>query len=82
VGLIILKLEAPVAKPRTVKNQIDLLARLIEDANRSAPDAGKSPFGKCVWTDIEGQERCNSPWSQFQCEQAEGVFTPDASCDD
>lgn len=61
------------------KDQIGLLAKLLEEANRaSRTDA---VFGKCEWTDLDGNRRCNSPWSQFQCEQAGGVFTPNGQCE-
>ena len=64
-------------------DQIGLLARLIEDANMqiaAGTKDGTTPFGRCEWTDIDGNPRCNSPWSQFQCEQAAGTFTPGDSC--
>ena len=61
-------------------DQLGILAGLLEDANRANPGGGN--FGKCEWTDLDGNARCNSPWSQFQCEQAGGTFTPDAECED
>jgi len=68
---------------KDVKEQISLLANLLEDANRkSVALTQNADFGKCEWTDIEGNARCNSPWSQFQCEQAGGTFTPGGVCDD
>jgi hypothetical protein len=62
------------------RDQIGMLARLLEDANKKAARADSDSFGMCEWTDIEGNPRCNSPWSQFQCEQAGGTFTPGATC--
>jgi len=67
----------------TSKAQITLLAKMIEDANKATKSMpGDTTFGRCDWTDINGDERCNSPWSEFQRQQAGGVFTPDAKCDD
>ena len=66
----------------TVKDQITVLGRLLEMANSKTKDKHDEPFGRCDWTDVEGNARCNSPWSQFQCEQAGGTFTPDGKCDD
>ncbi len=71
------------ASAKNVKEQISLLAKLVEMANKAAHNRRRGdPFGKCEWTDVEGNQRCNSPWSQFQCEQAGGVFTPDTECDE
>jgi hypothetical protein len=65
----------------TKRDHIGMLAKLLEDANtKIAGRPDSDPFGMCEWTDIEGNPRCNSPWSQFQCEQAGGTFTPGASC--
>lgn len=63
---------------QNIKRQIDLLAKLVEDANRIDPQA--TTFGSCKWTDINGNARCNSPWSEFQCQQAGGTWTAGGSC--
>lgn len=63
------------------KDQIKILAKLLEEANKSQPALEHATFGKCEWTDINGNSRCNSPWSEFQCEQVSGTFTPDGTCD-
>jgi hypothetical protein len=67
---------------KSVKDQISLLAKLVEDANKKRAGAPDGDLGKCEWTDTEGNARCNSPWSQFQCEQAGGTFTAGGACDD
>ena len=64
-----------------VNAQIGMLAKMLEEANKVSV-TGDSTFGRCDWTDINGNERCNSPWSEFQCQQAGGTFTPDESCDE
>jgi hypothetical protein len=71
-----------VTTAKAATEQISVLARLLEQANTGSPGSTDSVFGKCEWMDVEGNARCNSPWSQFQCEQVAGVFTPDARCDD
>lgn len=60
--------------------QIKLLAKLVEDANKNQIAKKHSEFGKCEWIDINGEQRCNSPWSQFQCEQVNGTFTEGEDC--
>ena len=46
----------------------------------SAFAADPTTFGKCEWTDLDGNPRCNSPWSEDQCSQVAGVFTLGESC--
>jgi hypothetical protein len=65
----------------TTKEQTTALAKLLEKSNEVAKKAGSTEtFGKCEWTDVDGNQRCNSPWSAFQCQQVAGMFTPDGSC--
>lgn len=74
------------AKISTDRNEeTGMVARMVEDTNkalRAATQLDDDTFGMCEWTDLDGNARCNSPWSRFQCEQAAGTFTPGASCDD
>jgi hypothetical protein len=63
------------AKSNEMKTQIDILASLIERGNKTSAD----PLGRCDWTDINGQVRCNN-FSEFQCQQAGGVWTANSSC--
>jgi len=65
---------------KSLKTQIDMLAKMVEEANVAKAD--DTTFGRCDWTDLEGNKRCNSPWSEFQCQQAGGTFTPGGKCDD
>ncbi|HEY8560163.1 MAG TPA: hypothetical protein VIL74_07290 [Pyrinomonadaceae bacterium] len=65
---------------QSYKEQIDKLAKIIEETNKNFGSENQT-FGKCEWVDLDGNERCNSPWSEFQCQQVAGVFTPDESCD-
>ena len=62
------------------RSQIDKLAKMVEEANKVSSIADQ--FGSCDWTDINGEARCNSPWSEFQCQQVAGTFTPGGKCDD
>lgn len=64
-----------------VNAQIGLLAKMLEEANKASIRDGDT-FGRCDWVDINGNKRCNSPWSEFQCQQAGGTFTPSGKCDD
>jgi hypothetical protein len=64
-----------------IKAQVDKLSKMVEDDNKKN-NLDEATFGKCEWTDINGDARCNSPWSEFQCQQVDGTFTPDASCED
>ena len=63
-----------------VKAQIDTLAKLITLANKEKAAASPRDFGACRWTDSNGDARCNDGWSEFQCQQAAGQFTPGGSC--
>jgi hypothetical protein len=64
-------------KPIDTKAQIDILASLIERGNTMNP----GPLGRCDWTDINGQVRCNN-FSEFQCQQADGIWTGNSVCPD
>ena len=60
-----------------VKKQLDALATMVEKAN----ELNKTEtFGKCEWTDTNGNPRCNSPWSEFQCQQVNGTWTAGKAC--
>jgi hypothetical protein len=61
---------------------ITKLAKLLEDTNKKSSVFAADPntFGKCEWTDLDGNPRCNSPWSEAQCDQVAGVFTLGESC--
>lgn len=63
-------------------SDITKLAKLLEDTNKNSPGYAADPnvFGKCVWTDLDGNSRCNSPWSAAQCAQVAGTFTLGESC--
>ena len=50
------------------KDQIKLLANMVEEANKRQQELKHGAFGKCEWTDLNGEDRCNSPWSEFQCD--------------
>ena len=67
---------------KAIETQIDMLAKMVEEANKASLTGDTSTFGRCDWTDLDGNSRCNSPWSEFQCQQAGGTFTADGSCDD
>jgi hypothetical protein len=58
-----------------IKEQIDMLASLVERANAN----NSAPIGRCDWTDVNGQLRCNN-FSEFQCQQAGGQWTQNSSC--
>jgi len=61
-------------------DQNSVLAKMLEEANKKQKEVGHGTFGKCEWTDLNGDSRCNSPWSEFQCEQVSGIWTKDESC--
>lgn len=65
------------SRPQDLKTQTDTLASLVEAANANNPD----PIGRCDWTDVNGNARCNN-FSQFQCQQAGGVWTANSTCPD
>jgi len=64
------------------KELVDKLTTLLQDANKKILTLDSSvTFGKCEWVDINGDQRCNSPWSKFQCEQVDGTFFEGESCE-
>ena len=63
---------------KSVKDQIDLLAKLLEKSNI---ENAHGTVGRCDWVDIEGNNRCNN-FTEFQCQQAGGTFDADSRCDD
>jgi len=63
--------------PTKMKDQIDTLVSLIERTNANNSD----PIGRCDWTDVNGQARCNN-FSEFQCQQAGGQWTAGSNCPD
>lgn len=63
-------------KKPTNLQQTNRLASLLEAANEALP----TEVGKCEWVDRDGNEHCNN-WTQFQCEQHAGEFSPGERCD-
>ncbi len=67
----------PTKKPSgTQLRQTQRLASLLEVANAASP----ADVGKCVWVDRDGNEHCNN-WTEFQCEQFAGEFSPGERCE-
>lgn len=59
---------------------IEQLAKMLEKANKQSSEFREENFGKCEWVDLDGNARCNSPWSEFQCQQVSGTFYPSERC--
>ncbi len=58
---------------------VETLAKLLGEANkRNATPT--DVFGSCAYTDVNGNSVCSDNFSQFQCQQVSGNWTPGGSC--
>ena len=59
--------------------RVELIETLLKvsELERVLPEnPRKEKLGKCIWTDFDGNKRCNDFWTQSQSDQVFGKFYP------
>ena len=55
---------------------IETLIKVSELDHTQPGNPGKEKLGKCIWTDLDGNRRCNDFWTRVQSDQVRGTFYP------